>query len=79
MKRSKYTIWELLVFIFGCTVCTVLLAISFAIIISGEPTTAANLQVRVELLNFLKYITCTIMGIVSAIVVVNQNERKDKK
>ena len=74
MNRG-FTIWELLGFIFGCTVCAILLVNGFGIFILKIPTTPENAGIRASLMDLLKYIAGAVIGIVSA-KVVGKNENK---
>ena len=77
MSNSKYTIWELLGFIFGCTVCAILLVNVIGMLVLRIPTTPENAGVRNSLIDLLKYIAGAIIGIISAKVV--GNNKTDEK
>lgn len=75
MKNNSYNIWELLAFIFGCTVCAILLVNVIGMFILKIPTTADNAGVRNSLVDLLKYIAGAIIGIISAKVVGNNSNQ----
>ena len=73
--NKGYSIWELLCFIFGCTVCAILLVNVVAMMIFKIPTTAENSALRMGLIDLLKYISGAVIGIASA-KVINKNSDK---
>jgi hypothetical protein len=64
MKGSN--IWAILTFIFGCTVCVVLIANQFGALILKIPTNADNIELRLRLADILNTICGFVMGIVAA-------------
>lgn len=79
MRKAKYNIWELLCFIFGCTVCAVLLINVLGALVLNIPTTAINQQIRLQLIDLLKYIAGAIIGIASAKVVGKKNDTHENE
>lgn len=75
MRNANYNIWELLCFIFGCTVCAILLVNVIGMFVLKIPTTPENEGVRNSLIDLLKYIAGAVIGIISA-KVVGKNENK---
>ena len=73
--KNSYNIWELLCFIFGCTVCAILLVNVIGVFIMKIPTTPENTQIRASLVDLLKYIAGAVIGIASA-KVVNKNKEE---
>lgn len=76
MKRN-FTIFELLCFIFGCTVCAILLVNVLGVMILKIPTTPENAALRSQLVDLMKYIAGAIIGICSAKVVGNNQKSND--
>jgi len=74
MGDNKFTIWELLIFITGCTVCAILLTNVLAIVILKIPSTPENKDIRAQLIDMLKYIEGAVMGIASAKIVGKKSE-----
>jgi hypothetical protein len=75
MKSNK--IWEWLGFIFGCTVCAVILVYVLGGLILRIPITPDNAQIRLSFVDLIKYIAGVITGIISAKVVGNANTNND--
>lgn len=73
--KSNFNVFELLCFIFGCTVCAVLLVNVVGVMLLKIPTTPENAALRSQLVDLLKYIAGAVIGICSA-KVTNNNDRK---
>ncbi len=73
--KNSYTIWELLGFIFGCTVCAILLVNVIGMFVLKIPSTPDNAGVRNSLIDLLKYIAGAIIGIISAKVLNKTNDK----
>jgi hypothetical protein len=75
----KYSIWELLCFIMGITVCTVILVyVLGAIILKGQATNPDNLQLRLQMIDLLKFMAGAVIGIASTKVVGSNPYRKNE-
>ena len=62
MKR-EYSIYDLLLFIFGCTVCLVIILTVGGVIIFKLPTTAENTKVREAIIGILSIIAGSVLTI----------------
>jgi hypothetical protein len=78
MKQNNHSIWDWLGFIFGCTVCTVILVYIIGGLILRIPTTPDNVQIRLSFVDLVKYLSGVITGIISMKVVgTTPNKKQD--
>ncbi len=62
--KKEYSIYDLLVFIFGCTICFILIANTAGWIILRIPTTKENEAIRTQFADIIKVISGSLMTII---------------